>query len=52
MKQLEDDYVKKNSFNLFKTVRQLEGKAKKSLNIVLNKDGNKQASINKVLKST
>ena len=50
IKKLEDDYVKMNSFNLFKTVRELENKAKKFLNIVLDKDGNKQASINKVLK--
>ena len=50
IKQQEDDYAKSNRFNLFKIVKELELKLKKILNLVLDKNGNKQANINKVLK--
>ena len=49
-KQLEDDYAEKKCFDLFKMVRELDRKPKKSLNMVIDKNGNKQANINKALK--
>ena len=42
MKQLEDNYVKNKRFNLFKIVRESEGKPNKYLNIVLVKDEKKK----------
>ena len=42
MKQLEDNYVKNKRFNLFKIVRESEGKPNKYLNIVLDKDEKKK----------
>ena len=50
IKQLEDDYVKNNSLNLFKTIRELEVKPEKSVNIVLDKDRNKEAKISELPK--
>ena len=50
IKQLEDDYVKNNSLNLFKTIRELEVKPEKSVNIVLDKDRNKEANISELPK--
>ena len=35
IKKLEDDFKKKDSHNLFKSVRELEGKPKKSLMVVV-----------------
>ena len=53
MKQLEDNYVKNKRFNLFKIVRESEGKPNKYLNIVLDKDEKKKkrnGNINEVQK--
>ena len=39
VEQLEDDFHHNRSHNLFKTVREMEGKPKKTLNIVKDKKG-------------
>lgn len=51
IKQLQDDYVEKRSFNLSNMIRELDIKPKISLNMVIEKNGSKQANINKVLKT-
>ena len=47
--KLEDDFKKNNSRNLFRTVRELEGKPKKALALAKDKKGNLHSQINKVL---
>lgn len=51
IKQLQDDYVEKSNFNLSNMIRELDRKPKISLNMVIEKNGNKQVNINKVLKT-
>ncbi len=48
--KLEDDFRMNDSHNLFKTVRELEGQPKKSLNIVKDTNGAKQTDPDTVLK--
>ncbi len=50
--QMENDFQNNNSNNLFKTVKELEGKPKKPIITINDKQGNKQTkqTINKVLK--
>ena len=50
VKQMEKDYVNNNSYNLFKTVRELENKQKKTLNVVQDKNGIKHTNPEEVLK--
>ena len=50
VEQLEDDFKKNNSYNLFKSVREIEGKKKKTLNVVKDKNGKKITNTEKVLK--
>ena len=47
---LEDDYQKNNSHNLFRTVRDLENRPRKPLNIIQDKNGVKRFDINEILK--
>ena len=49
-KKLEDDFKKNDSHNLFKTVRQLEGKPRKSLTVVKNQKKDKTTKAEEVLK--
>ena len=46
--KLEDDFRRKNSHNIFKTVRELEGLPKRSLNIVKDAIGAKQTHPNTI----
>ena len=48
---LEEDYQRNNSHNLFQTVRDLENKPRKPLNIIQDKNGVKKFDINDILKS-
>ena len=50
IKKLEDDFKKNDSHNLFKTVRELEGKPRKSLVVVKNQKKGKTTKIEEVLK--
>ena len=47
---MEQDFHKNNSYNLFKTVKDLEGAPKKTIHTIIDKQGKKQTNINKVLK--
>ena len=49
IKQLEEDFKNNNSHNVFKTVRELEEKPRKSLCVVKDKDGNKKVHMEEVL---
>ena len=49
VKKLEDDYKKNDYHNLFKTVRDLEGLPKKTLNIIKDNEGKKQSDTSTVL---
>jgi hypothetical protein len=46
---LEEDFKANNSRNLFKTVRELEGRPKKSLTMVKDKQGKKHSQLNEVM---
>ena len=48
--QMKNDFQNNNSYNIFKSVKELEGKPKKPIIIINDKQGNKQTNINKVLK--
>ena len=48
--KMEQDFVENNSQNLFKTVRELEGKPKKSLLVVKDKSGKTKNQLEEVLK--
>ena len=50
IKQLESDFRANNSHNLFKTVRDLSGKPRKTLNVVKDKKGVKHTLAHEVLK--
>ena len=50
IKQLENQYQKNDSHNLFKTVKELEGKPKKRLSMVKDETGAKHFQMGKVLK--
>ena len=50
IKKLEEDYNANNSHNLFKRVKDLEGKPRKSLMTVKDKDGNKKTNMKDVLR--
>ena len=47
---MEQDFHQNNSYNLFKTVKDLEGAPKKTIHTIIDKQGKKQTNINKVLK--
>ena len=49
IKQLEEDFRMNDSHNLFKTVRELEGKPKKSLAVVKDSNGKKHTLLSEVL---
>ena len=49
VKFLEDQFRKHDSHNLFKTVKELEGKPKKKLNVIKDENGVKQFQQDKVL---
>ena len=46
---MEKYFQYNNSFNLFKTVRELKGKPRKPMNSVIDKNGNKQTNTKNVL---
>ena len=48
-KQLEEDFRMNDSHNLFKTVRELEGKPKKSLAVIKDSNGKKHTLLSEVL---
>ena len=50
IKQLEIDFRANNSYNLFKMVRDLSGKPRKTLNVVKDKTGIKHTLAHEVLK--
>ena len=50
VEQMEEDFKKNNSHNLFKMVKELEGKPKKCFSVVKDKAGNKLTDKGKVLK--
>ena len=50
IEQLEVDFKQNNSHNLFKAVKEMEGKPRKVLNAVKDKDGKKHTNARKVLK--
>ena len=47
---MEQDFHQNNSYNLFKTVKELEGIPKKTIHAVFDKQGKKLTDINSVLK--
>ena len=47
---MEQDFQQNNSYNLFKTVKELEGIPKKTIHAVIHKQGKKLTDINSVLK--
>ena len=47
---MEQDFHKNNSYNLFKTVKDLEGAPKKTIHTIIDKQGKKQTNITEVLK--
>ena len=47
--QLEDDFQKKNSHSLFKTVRELEGKPKKNIPVLKDANGKKSTNPSEIM---
>ena len=50
IRMLEEDFKHNNSYNLFKSVKELEGIPKKSIPTIIDKHGKKQTDINLVLR--